>query len=733
LALAVMPPKSWAAILLLIELMVRMPRNPWLAIDGTQPPSLRARELLRIWDEFVGKGEFDAARAPIAESWQRSQAAGVDPTTSRAPTLIADRNDVAAEWKAHPLEAAAPLIRKWLEAFADESDHVIVVSDADGLLLWLDGSAKLRSAAADRMNFVEGALWSEEGAGTNAIGTALATDHAVQVHAAEHFNEIVHAWTCSAAPVHDPESGSLLGIIDLTGPMRTAHPQSLSVALETARAVETDLRARLQERDARLRESYVEKTVSSREPLALVSPSGRVIADHPDGLLRVERFDIPPGGGELILPSGARAVAEVVGDEEGFLVRAIRGTAVRGGVEPAVSPGAERDLNEWRRAQVELSRLAEEQSVSRRVAMLVAGRAAEDEIFAVVAEGVARIVHADRGAVVQYESDDSMTVEAYWSTDGSIIPVGTRIALEGDNTSTAVLQSGRPVRVDSYEGLSGPVVEYTRTLGEMPSSTVGAPIIVAGRVWGAIFVSSMKAEPLPDDAESRIVGFTELVATAISNAVWRAELAASRTRVVAAADETRRRIERDLHDGLQQRLVLLLLELREVKEAAPTDVLKAEVSRVEAGLEDALDELREISRGIHPAILSQGGLAPALRALARRSPIPVKLDVQLDGRVPEVVEVAAYYVVSEALTNAAKHAQAPVARVAVERRDTSLHLSIHDDGAGGADPRLGSGLIGLRDRVEAIGGTIMVVSPVGAGTSLLVELPVNHPAPQSAA
>jgi signal transduction histidine kinase len=320
-----------------------------------------------------------------------------------------------------------------------------------------------------------------------------------------------------------------------------------------------------------------------------------------------------------------------------------------------------------------------------------------------------------------------MTVEAYWSTDDSVIPVGTRIPLEGDNTSTAVWQSGRSVRVDSYEGLSGPVVDYTRTLGEMPTSTVAAPIIVAGRVWGAVFVSSVKTEPFPDDAESRIVGFTELVATAISNAVWRAELAASRTRVVAAADETRRRIERDLHDGLQQRLVSLLLDLRGVGEAAPTDVLKEEVSHIEAGLEDAIDELREIARGIHPAILFHGGLAAALRKLARRSPIPADLQVRLDRRLPEPVEVAAYYVVSEALTNAAKHAQARVARVAVERRDTSLHLSIRDDGAGGADPERGSGLIGLRDRVEAIGGTIMVDSPVGAGTSLRVVLPVNGP------
>jgi signal transduction histidine kinase len=705
-----------------------MPGNPWLAIDGTTPPSLRARELRRVWDDFVGNGRLDAARLPIAESWQRSRGAGVDPSTSRATTVIADREDVAAQWKAHPLETAAPLIRKWLGSFVDQSDQLIVVSDADGLLLWLEGDAKVRSAAADWMNFVEGALWSEASAGTNAIGTALAAIHPVQVHAAEHFNEIVHAWTCSAAPVHDPESGRLLGVIDLTGRMRTAHPQSLSVAVATARAVEADLRVRAQQRDARLRVDYLSRTLASREPLALVSPSGRVIADHPAGLLRVERFDVPPGGGELILPSGEPGVAEEIGSGEAFIVRALHPTgAVRERREPASAPGAARELTEWRRAQVELSRLAEEQAALRRVATLVAGHAAADEIFAAVGEEVAHILNADRAAVGRYESDDSMTVEAYWSNDDSVIPVGTRIPLAGDNATIEVWQSGRPVRIDTYEGLSGPIVEYTRALGEMPRSTVGAPIIVAGRVWGGIFVSSVGSEPFPDDAESRTMGFTELVATAISNAVSHAELVASRARVVAAADGTRRRIGRDLHDGLQQRLVTIMLELRAVKEASLTEELTAGVCRIESGLAAALDELREISRGIHPAILSEGGLAPALRVLARRSPVPVEVDAPLDGRLPEAVEVAAYYIVSEALTNAAKHAQASRARVAVERRNGSLHVSIRDDGAGGADPERGSGLIGLRDRVEAMGGTIAVESPVGAGTSLRVALPVLDP------
>jgi signal transduction histidine kinase len=256
--------------------------------------------------------------------------------------------------------------------------------------------------------------------------------------------------------------------------------------------------------------------------------------------------------------------------------------------------------------------------------------------------------------------------------------------------------------------------------------TVGAPIVVDGRVWGAIFGGSSRSDAFPADAESRIMAFTELAATAISNAVGRAELAASRARIVATADETRRRIERNLHDGLQQRLVTLVLELRGFRASAPTrQALLAELSRIETEIGSTLDELREIARGIHPAILSEGGLTPALRTLSRRSAIPVELEVPLVPRLPEPVEVAAYYVVTEALANAAKHASASRARVLVEHRDAALHLSIGDDGAGGADPARGSGLIGLRDRVEALGGTLTVESPVGAGTLVFVALPLK--------
>jgi signal transduction histidine kinase len=204
----------------------------------------------------------------------------------------------------------------------------------------------------------------------------------------------------------------------------------------------------------------------------------------------------------------------------------------------------------------------------------------------------------------------------------------------------------------------------------------------------------------------------------------RAELAASRARIVTAADEARRRIERDLHDGVQQHLVAVRLELRAIEAAMPAaDERRSQLAHAANGLASASEELVEISRGIHPAILAEGGLGPALKTLARRSPVPVELDLPTRGRLPAPVEVAAYYVVSEALTNAAKHADASATQVAVETHDGVLELSIRDDGRGGADARRGSGLVGLADRVDALGGTIEVASPIGEGTRLHVTLP----------
>jgi signal transduction histidine kinase len=260
---------------------------------------------------------------------------------------------------------------------------------------------------------------------------------------------------------------------------------------------------------------------------------------------------------------------------------------------------------------------------------------------------------------------------------------------------------------------------------------VGCPIRIGGRVWGVIAASSKRETPFPRDTESQIGEFTELVATAVSNAVSRGQLAASRARVVTSSDAVRRQIERDLHDGIQQRLVTIGLELQAMRYALPPDrpELRAQLSGIAEGVRAVIDELREISRGIHPVVLSEGGLEPALKSLARRSGVPVQLNVDAVPRFPHAVEAAAYYAVSEALTNATKHANASVAYVDLALHDSTLEVSIRDDGVGGADPTLGSGIVGLTDRVEALGGTIAVDSPPGAGTSIALRLPVGPVSP----
>jgi signal transduction histidine kinase len=708
-----------------------MPLNPWAAIDATMSPAAWALDLLRLREEFLSQGRVERVRWPIAESWHRSEVAGIDPSRSRAPTLLADRRDAGERWQAHPLAAGAPLIRRWLGPIADDSKQLIVVSDADGMLLWLEGDVKMRSAAADAMNFVEGALWSELGAGTNAIGTALAADHPVQVHAAEHFSEVVQGWTCSAAPVHDPEDGRLIGIIDLTGRAGDAHPDTLAAARAAARAVEADLRVLAQERDAQLRLRYLRRVASAPGKLALISRSGRVIADHPGGFVGTERVEVPAGGGLVMLPGGSAGFAEPLERDDAYLVHPLH---PRGRSRPRLDPrhvdphyvgphGDPHDVTEWRHVQLELSRLAEEQAALRRVATLVAGQATPAEIFASVAQWVARLLRADRGTVCRYEPDGTPTVTALWTrgerTDPAGIRSGPEASLEADSVAALVQQSGRPGRIDSRDGSGGSI--------GAARSTVGAPILAQGRVWGAILVSSTGPQPFAEDTESRLMGFAELVATAISNAVARADLHASRARIVAAADESRRSIERDLHDGAQQRLVTLALQLgaAAANPEASAAELREEIAQAARSVGTALDELREIARGIHPVVLSRAGLAPALRGLARRSMVPVELEISIAGRFAERLETAAYYVVSELLTNAVKHAEASVVHVAVQQTNATLHLAIRDDGLGGADPSRGSGLIGLRDRVEAMGGTLVVESTTGAGTAVLVALPLD--------
>jgi signal transduction histidine kinase len=372
-----------------------------------------------------------------------------------------------------------------------------------------------------------------------------------------------------------------------------------------------------------------------------------------------------------------------------------------------------------------LGRLAEEQAALRRVATLVARGARPEEVFAAVTEEVGRLLPADFAGMARYESDGAITFVAAWGETGSLFPIGRRLMLGGKNVSTLVSETGRPARIDSYADASGPVGVIARETGF--GSSVGTPIIVEGRLWGLMAVGSSQQPPLPGNTEARLASFTELVATAIANAESRADLAASRARIVAAADEARRRIERDLHDRAQQRLVSLGLELRAAQAAVPPPLgeLERALSRIAEGLASMFDELREISHGIHPAILSEKGLEPALRALARRSVVPVKLNLRAERRLPEHIEVAAYYVMSEALTNAAKHARASLVNVELEAHDALVQLAIRDDGIGGADPGHGSGLVGLSDRIAALGGTFQVTSPAGDGTTLAIEIPLE--------
>jgi PAS domain S-box-containing protein len=373
-----------------------------------------------------------------------------------------------------------------------------------------------------------------------------------------------------------------------------------------------------------------------------------------------------------------------------------------------------------------LGQLAEEQAALRRVATLVAQGVRPVEIFSAVSDEVGRMFGTAQSAVVRFEPDGRAMVVVGLRKSVEGVRIGTRLELDDLLPSTEVLRTGRSARVDppSWGSADGPTVANVRRLGLV--SMVASPIIAEGRLWGAITVST-KAEPLPLDAEDRLEKLTELVATAIANADSRSELDASRRRIVAASDETRRRIERDLHDGTQQRLVSLGLAVRAAEALVPPDRsdVRAELSRIATGLADAVADLQEISRGIHPAILSQGGLGPALRTLARRSTVPVALDITTDARLPDPVEVAAYFVACEALANATKHAQASRIEVSLAPRDGSLLLSIRDDGVGGADPALGSGLVGLGDRVEALGGSIRVRSRTGDGTQITAELPLE--------
>ncbi|GGO27000.1 hypothetical protein GCM10010116_54170 [Microbispora rosea subsp. aerata] len=375
----------------------------------------------------------------------------------------------------------------------------------------------------------------------------------------------------------------------------------------------------------------------------------------------------------------------------------------------------------------ELAKVAEEQTALRRVATLVARGVRPMEIFGAVAREMGLIVKADHTAIERYEPDRTVVLMSSWSASegGPPPPVGKRRQLHEEGLSALVLRTGQPGRITADERAAGELGRWARD--EENGIAMGSPIVVEGRLWGVVIAFFRGLERQPEGVEERMRDFTELVVTAISNAQARDELAASRARVVAAADETRHRIERDLHDGAQQRLVSLGLQLRMAETSVPPELpaLKRQLSQAAEGLTLVLEDLRELSRGIHPAILSKGGLGAALKMLVRRSSVPVELAVRIDGRLPERIEVAIYYIVSESLTNVAKHAHASLVTVRVDATCERAEVIIHDDGIGGADPGRGSGLIGLSDRVQSLDGTIEVTSPVGDGTTLAALIPVG--------
>ena len=380
---------------------------------------------------------------------------------------------------------------------------------------------------------------------------------------------------------------------------------------------------------------------------------------------------------------------------------------------------AERTASE--RAQQDLT---EEQGALRRIATLVAREAASDRVFEQVTVEAARTLGASAASLARFDDDGMVTFVGGWSDTGRLaFPIGSRVPVEQTGVLAEIRQTGQPERIDDYEGRAPQIVERLSSFGY--GSATAAPVRVGGQVWGALVAAARGEEPLAPGSERHLADFAELVAQALANADAYRKLAASRIRIVEAGDTERRRLERNLHDGAQQRLVSVALQLRLIETSLrkDPDSVRTLLATANSELDQALEELRELARGIHPAVLTDRGLEAAVRAVAQRAPIPVELTELPRDRLPDSVEAAIYYLVAEAITNVAKYAQATHASVAVERSNGFATVVVRDDGIGGAEPAPGSGLVGLADRVEALGGRLHIESPPGHGTELTAEIP----------
>ena len=416
----------------------------------------------------------------------------------------------------------------------------------------------------------------------------------------------------------------------------------------------------------------------------------------------------------------------------GALVLVSRGPRLAVGIEDRLAQFADLAATAIANAQsrAELQSLADEQAALRRVAELVARGAPTQQVFDRVTADAAQVLDGSATVLMRYEPSGaeaqivaqwpSPNMEARWPA--GIVPNGTRIPVVGDIGIARVWRTGRPAQIDDFRGVAG--AEVIPHLVDGAAAAL-APIVVEGRLWGVLITGSPTA-PLPAGAGRRLVRFCELVAVAIANAETRAELTASRARIVASADEARRRLARDVHDGAQQRLVHTLIALKqargELQGADPAVARLLDESLAQA--ESANAQLRELTNGILPAALAHGGLRAGLEPLLRHAPLPVEAEV-LRERLPEPVETTGYFVIAEAVTNVIKHAGASRAHVRALRTEDRLEIEVSDDGRGGADPAAGSGLIGLIDRVDAAGGSMSISSPPGGGTTLTVTLPIE--------
>ncbi len=468
----------------------------------------------------------------------------------------------------------------------------------------------------------------------------------------------------------------------------------LDVAFDSVVTMDHDGRVLSVNRAAQRTFGYSAEEMVGREVAELIVPAALRDA-HRAGLARYLRTGRGPVVGRRVELTAMRS------DGAEFPVELVVTRPETSG-EP-VFYGYLRDLTARYVAEAALHRLADEQAALRRVATAVAAQSDSARLFALVSEEVGRLLEAQTAHMFRFDPDGVCgTIVGGWALKPEhVLPVGTRMPMDGDTAATRVWRTGRAARMDSYAQAEGELAAILRAYGVQ--SVVAAPIFLGGSLWGAVIVSSMEPEKtFPEGAEERMSHFAELAAQALANAQAHEDLAASRARIVQAGDDERRRLERNLHDGAQQRLVSLALMLRLAARRHPDD---DDLGRAGEELSHALQELRELARGIHPAVLTERGLEPAVRALADRAPLPVELHVELDERLPGPVEAAAYYVVSEALTNVAKYAGASVVHVRLERADGNARIEVADDGAGGAHADGGSGLRGLADRVEALGGT----------------------------